>query len=98
MKNMKNIYNLYNDKNILSYFFKNKAGIYQLKNLKNGKIYVGSSAMLSRRFNEYLNISYINRNLERGNSHILKALFKYGYVSFEVTILELIEFKTNQSK
>ena len=37
----------------------NKAGVYLITNLINGKTYVGSSVNLERRLNEYLNPLYI---------------------------------------
>lgn len=76
---------------------KNKTGIYQLVNLVNGKTYIGSSMDLNRRLNEYLNTSYIARNLKKGNSSIMNALLKYGYINFGVKILEIIEFEPNHS-
>jgi len=57
----------------------NKSGI---TNFINGTIYVGSSAVLERRFNEYLNIQYITRNLKKGSRKLLNGwlLLKYGYI------------------
>jgi len=39
---------------------------------------VGSSAVIQRRLNEYLNIQYITRNLKKGSSKLLNGwlLFK----------------------
>ena len=87
-----------NNSNLLTNTYLNKSGIYQIINLINGKTYVGSSVNLKRRVNEYLNPLYISRNLKKGNSKILKALLKYGYINFEFKILEFIEFETSQSK
>ncbi len=75
-----------------------KTGIYQLVNLINNNTYVGSSVDLNRRFNEYLNPLYLSRNLKKGNSAIISALLKYGYINFGIRILETIEFEPNQSK
>jgi group I intron endonuclease len=75
-----------------------KTGIYQLVNLINGKTYVGSSVNLIRRINEYLNPLYITRNIKKGNSAIMNALLKYGYINFGIRILEIIDFYSNQSK
>lgn len=77
---------------------KNKTGVYQLVNLKNGKTYIGSSNNLYRRIKEYLNPLYITRNLKKGNSAILSAILKYGYINFGIKILEIIEFESNQTK
>jgi len=55
----------------------NKSGI---TNFINGTIYVGSYAVLERRFNEYLNIQYITR--KKGSRKLLNGwlLLKYGYI------------------
>ena len=79
-------------------YIKNKAGIYQLVNLKNGKTYVGSSNNLYRRLTDYLNPLGIAKTLSKGQSHIMKALLKFGYINFGIRILETIEFEPNQSK
>ena len=75
-----------------------KSGIYLITNLINGKKYVGSTALLKRRYNEYSNSEYIARNLKKGNSKILNALIKYGYLNFEFKILEIIEFSDSKTK
>lgn len=75
-----------------------KSGVYLITNLINGKKYVGSSALLKRRFKEYSNPLYIARNLKRGNSHLLNALLKYDYLNFEFKILEIIEFLPSNTK
>lgn len=76
----------------------NNTGVYQLVNLINGKTYVGSSINLNRRLSEYLNPLYIKRNLIKGNSAIMNALLKYGYINFGIRILEIMEFNSNLSK
>lgn len=60
----------------------NKPGIYLITNLTNGKTYVGSSAILLRRLKEYMNPLYLERNLERGQSKLLRAILKYGNSNF----------------
>lgn len=79
-------------------FLINKPGVYMITNLTNGNKYVGSSAILLRRLNEYSNPLYIERNLEKGNSKLLRALLKYGYPNFEFKVLELIEFDASSPK
>lgn len=69
----------------------NKPGVYLITNLNNGKKYVGSSAIMLRRLKEYLNPLYLERNLEKGNSKLLRALLKYGYSNFEFKVLEMFE-------
>ena len=69
---------------------KGKSGIYKWTNLVNGKSYVGSSANLRRRIQEYFNLERTRRELERGESMVYKALLKYGYSNFTLEILETI--------
>ncbi len=56
-----------------------KSGIYLFRNSINGKIYIGSSINLKRRFREYFNINYLQKN---NSMAICRALLKYGYSSF----------------
>jgi len=74
-----------------NWFLINKPGVYLITNLINGKKYVGSSAIMLRRLKEYLNPLYLERNLEKGNSKLLRALLKYGYSNFEFKVLEVFE-------
>nr|YP_010042131.1 GIY-YIG endonuclease [Diaporthe nobilis]QPB69281.1 GIY-YIG endonuclease [Diaporthe nobilis] len=63
-------------------------GIYMLTNKLTGDIYVGQSIDLSygrKRFLNYFNLSYLSR---RNELIISRALIKYGYSKFSVTILE----------
>lgn len=62
-----------------------KAGIYMWTNKLTGDIYVGQSIDLRKRFMNYFNLSYIN---SRKELIISRALIKYGYSNFSVTILE----------
>ncbi len=64
-----------------------KSGVYLWTNLISGKIYVGSSINLGRRFKGYLTYSHIS-NSKRSNSLIHKALMKYGYSNFQLEIIE----------
>ena len=64
---------------------KEKTGIYMLTNKLTGDFYVGQSIDLSKRFMKYFNLSYIN---SRKELIISRALIKYGYANFSVTILE----------
>jgi group I intron endonuclease len=56
--------------------------------LKSGKIYVGSSVNLGRRFRDYYNYTFLEGEIKKNNSMIYKALVKYGYSSFKLDILE----------
>jgi len=64
---------------------KGKAGIYMWTNKLTGDIYVGQSVDLSKRFIKYFSLSYIE---SRKELIISRALIKYGYSNFSVTILE----------
>jgi len=67
---------------------KDKSGVYRLINIENGKIYVGSSLNLGRRFTSYFSFKYIDI---QKTSLICKALLKYGYSKFRLEILEYCE-------
>jgi hypothetical protein len=62
-----------------------KAGIYMFTNKVTADIYVGQSVDLRKRFLNYFNLSYIN---SRNELIISRALIKYGYSNFSLTILE----------
>jgi group I intron endonuclease len=64
---------------------KGKSGIYMLTNNITKKIYIGQSSDLSNRFKNYLNFSYIN---SKANLRINRALIKYKYSNFSLSILE----------
>ncbi len=64
---------------------KGKSGIYMLTNKLTSDIYIGQSKDLSRRFIKYFNLNYIN---SKNTLIINRALIKYGYSNFSVTILE----------
>jgi len=70
---------------------KNKSGIYKWKNLINDKQYIGSAIDLSKRLSNYYSTAYIEDALNRGISHIYRALLKNGHDNFSVTILEYCE-------
>jgi len=64
---------------------KDKSGIYMLTNKLTNDIYIGQSSDISKRFKNYFNFSYIK---SKDNLIINKALIKYGYSKFSLTILE----------
>ena len=64
---------------------KSKSGIYMLTNNITKKIYIGQSSDLSNRFKNYFNTSYIN---SKASLKINRALIKYGYSNFSLSILE----------
>lgn len=64
---------------------KGKSGIYMLTNKLTNDIYIGQSANISKRFRYYFNLNYIK---SKDSFIISRALMKYGYSNFSVTILE----------
>lgn len=66
-----------------------KAGIYMLKNNITKKFYIGKSVNLKKRFNNYL----IPKRLHENPSAINRALLKFGYNNFSLTILEFCDDK-----
>jgi len=64
---------------------KSKSGIYMITNKLTKDIYIGQSINISNRFKNYFNLS----NIKSKDSYIMnRALLKYGYSNFSVTILE----------
>jgi len=64
-----------------------KSGIYQIKNLKNNKIYIGSSVDIRNRWRNHL---FWLRNNRHYNSHLQRSFNKYGEKYFEFKVLELV--------
>jgi len=64
---------------------KGKSGIYMLTNKLTKDIYIGQSTDLSNRFINYFNLSYLK---SKDSFIISRALIKYGYSNFSLTILE----------
>ena len=62
-----------------------KSGIYMLTNKITKDTYIGQSTDLKKRFTNYFNISYLK---SKNNLIISRALIKYGYSNFSVSILE----------
>lgn len=67
---------------------KGKSGIYMLTNKLKEETYIGQSIDISKRFKNYLNPSYLKRS---SSYKISRALIKYGYSNFSLTILEYCE-------
>lgn len=74
------------DPKILSFKdLKRTPGIYMITNKVTKKYYVGMSKNLFTRLNNYL---YLARLIDKSSSRIHKAILKYGYSNFSVTILK----------
>ena len=63
---------------IIQYYSK-KSGVYRWVNKETGESYVGSSININKRLHIYYSLVNIEKFLSRSKSHILNALFKYGY-------------------
>lgn len=81
---------------LLKLELKNKAGVYKLINLNNGKSYVGSSNNLYRRLGEHCNENVNKAKLLKGKSPIGAALLKYGTDNFALVILEFIDLNNEK--
>lgn len=68
-----------------------KSGIYQIKNLVNGNIYVGSAVDFKDRWRKHR--QDLDKN-KHDNEHLQRAYNKYKDENFEFTILEYVEDKT----
>lgn len=77
--------NMLTMKNIIYRENKNKSGIYMLTNIITGNIYIGQSTNLYSRLSRYYSKSYLKN---KGTFIISKALVKYGYTNFSLSILE----------
>jgi group I intron endonuclease len=66
---------------------KGKSGIYMFTNTQTNDFYIGQSKNLYNRFRNYFNPAYIT-GLNNKNSRVGRAILKYGYENFSLTILE----------
>lgn len=62
-------------------------GIYKIENLINGKVYIGKSINIQKRFKSHINDSF-NENKSSYNHLIHKAIRKYGVENFSFDIIE----------
>lgn len=73
----------------------NKSGIYQIQNLVNGKVYIGSTTNFVARKYQHLRALRAN-NLK--NKKLQNAFNKYGEQNFEFSVIEYIENINNLIK
>lgn len=71
---------------------KNKSGIYQIRNIVNDKVYIGSAIYLKGRKNIHL---YHLRNNKHHSQYLQKSFNKYGEENFVFEVLEFVESKEN---
>ena len=68
-------------------FLKNRSGIYGIRNLVNGKIYVGKTACLYRRCGQY-KYDFKTRRLSHLNDYLMGSMSTHGIENFEFFPLE----------
>ena len=68
--------------------------IYQYLNLINNKIYIGQTSDINRRIKEHKSNSFNPKSVNYNNI-IHKAIRKYGYENFEISILETLDCDFN---
>lgn len=83
---------IYNPKFYFDNELKGKSGIYQIRNLVNDKIYIGSTENLFIRKNNHF---YTLKNLIHRNNKLQNSYNKYGEQNF---VFEVIEFIENKDK
>ncbi len=66
----------------------NICGIYSIKNIVNGKQYIGKSKNIQKRLKQH--IYYYKKNSKDENRHLKNAFNKYGLINFECLILETL--------
>lgn len=64
-----------------------KCGIYLIKNLINGKVYIGKSINIARRLRSHKSSLTIRKSKEE-NSHFIASWHKYGENNFSYIVLE----------
>jgi len=65
-----------------------KGGVYQIKNLKNGKIYIGSAKCFQVRASQHQTQL---KNQKHSNKHLQASWNKYGSKNFLFEVLEVVE-------
>lgn len=83
---------IYEPKNCTANDLRDKSGVYQIRNLQNGKLYIGSTENLLTR--KTAHFSALKGEYHR-NSKLQKAYNKYGKENF---IFEIIEFCEDKNK
>lgn len=74
---------------------KNKSGIYNIINIINGKIYIGSAMCFYHR--NHIHLHHLRHNTHY-NDHLQRAFNKYGEENFKFEIIEYVEDKSKLIK
>ena len=74
---------------------KNISGIYEITNLINNKIYIGSSINIKKRWKDHI---LLLKNQKHINVHLLNAWNKYGEENFSFSIIEEIYPKEKENR
>lgn len=69
----------------------NVMGVYQLRNVVNGKLYIGSSTMLRKRRNRHFD------QLRHGKHHSIYLQRSYNRYGFDKIVFEILEIIEDQS-
>jgi group I intron endonuclease len=72
--------------------FTNESGIYSIKNIENGKIYIGSTVNFRQRITTHL--TTLRRNIHK-NKKLQNSWNKHGELSFEITVIETVRDKSS---
>lgn len=67
--------------------FENAPGIYQFKNLINGKRYIGQSVKIRKRLRDHIIEATTDKN-KGYNLPLARAIRKYGLENFEISVIE----------
>lgn len=71
-------------------FLKNRSGIYAIRSLDTGKVYVGRTKCLFQRCKQYVN-AFHSESSKHLNDYLMNAFNKYGLDRFEMFALEFCD-------
>lgn len=73
---------------------KGKSGIYLIRNLINGKVYIGKAKCIYKRIKQH--VTSLNKKVRsHENDHLINSWYKYGRNSFEYVVLEYLPLNEN---